>query len=598
MTGLRTTLLCASAMSALTLSSAALGAVTIADIAPPTSVLIAGTTDFSALQNAFKNAGLMDVWEDPAIRNWVMGAAQEGLDEFESELENLGFELDDLSPPEGPAGIALYIDPTADFEASPFNMIALADFGSSAEKMAEFLTAAIEESERTGEIDLSDEQYRNVTIYTIEQVPSDDADQDDMDWDDEDSPFSLDTVMYAWSGSSLVYGTNIDAVQDSIDALAGQGIKSIADDDAFLNALALVGQQETFTVVRTAPLFHMMEREEAAEGGMPVSTILKAAGLRDVHALSMGLTFDSPKAVSQWTFAALAPNRTGIFELFENPAQAFTPPAFAGGDASSLGAFQFDFAGLVPLARQIIAQLPPQMQEGANQMLPQVEMMAGPILANLGPRVYTMQTITRPFNSTSQQMLFAIQAKNEAQLTQTIAGFAPMMQLQSREFMGGQIWAPASAMPGVPEIAFGIASGHLFVGPSTSIESAIRTAADANTPRLANEARVKQAFSVLPAQGLGYTWSDLHQSMEFMKWSFANQEQLIREQITAMYGDDPEFAPFIDEEVQTAMDQMPEFMNNIPDLAPLYDVLGDMVGEYHFTDDGVVMKGYLLRAAK
>ncbi|MCA9294301.1 MAG: hypothetical protein KDA20_10850 [Phycisphaerales bacterium] len=599
------TLSCAGA--ALTLIPSAIAGATIAEIAPPSTIFIAGTNNFTALHDAFKRAGVMDIWDDPSIQSWIMSGAKDSLEKLEGDLDDLGFKLEDLAPPQGPAGLAVFIDPTAVDETDRFQMIAIADFGAEADNMSKFLTATLDEAERKGEVNLSDETYRNVTIYTAERIEADEPaveDEDDMEWDWEgqdeapNGPFAMDKVMYAWSGSSLVYGTNLDAIQDSIDHLAGQAIKSIADDQTYLDALAMVGKQEAFAVARTEPIFTMMEREEAAMGGGPMTAIMKATGLRDIHALSMGMTFDTPGAVSQWTLAGLVPHRAGIFELFENPAQAFTPPSFAGGDAMSLAAFQFDFAGVVPLARKIIAELPPQMQEGANQMLPQVEMMAGPILANLGPRVYSMQSISRPFSATSQQMLFAIQAKDEAQLRQTIAGFAPMMQFQSRDFMGGQIWAPASTMPGVPEISLGIAAGHFFVGPTNALESAIRTAADANAPRLANEARVKKALASLPAQGLGYTWSDLKQGMEYMKWSFENQEKILREQMAANWGDDPEFAPFIEEEIQNQMANMPDFMKHIPNLDPVYKVLGDMVSEYHFTDQGVVMKGSLLKAGK
>lgn len=600
-TKLTMTMLCAGLVAA----PAALAGATIAEIAPPTTVFIAGTNNFAAMKEAFKRAGLMDIWDDPSIQSWIMSGAKDSIEKLEADLDSMGFKLEDLAPPQGPAGIAVFMDPTAQADdANPFQMIAIADFGDQADQMSKFLSTTLEEAERKGELEITDEKYRNTTVYTVQQIEAEEPEEaeEDWDWDDDQGddagPLAMDKVMYAWSGSSLVYGTNIDALQDSIDHLAGQAIKSIADDQTYLDALAMVGKQEAFAVARTAPLFSMMERQEAAMGGGPMTAIMKAAGLRDIHAISMGMTFDAPGAVSQWTIAGLVPNRTGVFELLENPAQTFTPPSFAGGDAMSLAAFQFNFAGVVPLARRIVAELPAQMQEGANQMLPQVEMMAGPILANLGPRVYTMQSITRPYSADSQQMLFAIQAKDEAQLRQTIAGFAPMMQLQSRDFMGGQVWAPASTMPGVPEMALGIAAGHVFVGPTNAIEGAIRTAADADAPRLANEARVKKALANIPAQGLGFTWSDLKQTMEYMKWSFENQEKLLREQMAANWGDDPEFAPFIEEEVQNAMANMPDFMKNIPDLAPVYKVLGDMVSEYHFTDQGVVMKGSLLKAGK
>ena len=597
--------LACSAGLAVLAAPAALADVTIADVAPDSTVLVAGTDSFQTLRQAFQDAGLMKVWDDPSIRDWIMEAIADGMQELEAELDNLGFKLEDLAPPTGPAGVAIYIDPLADDDDAPFNIIALADFGDGADKMNELLDAAMDESERKGEITLTDDTYRGVTIYTIEQIAveenADDEWADDgMDWEDEwgaepESPIAMDTVLYAWSGSNLVWGSSIDAVQDTIDRLAGQAINSISDDATYLDALAMVGKHEAFAVVRTEPLFEMMEREEAANGGGMMGPLMGALGVRDIRALSMGMTFDSAQAVSEWTMAALAPNRSGILELFEAPAQAFTPPAFASGDAMSIGAFQFNFSGLIPVARRAITELPPQMQEMASMQMPQIEAMAGPILANLGPRVYTLQSLKRPFSATSQQMLFAIQARNEPQLAQTIAGFAPMMQLQSRDFMGGQIWAPSHTMPGVPEFGMGLGAGHLFMGQVAAVESAMRTASDADAPRLADEATVTAALGALPAQGLGYSWTNLRQTMEFAKWNMENQEKIMRDQFQAMWGDDPEMAAFMDEEIEAQMANIPDFMKNIPDLDALYDVMGDMVSDYRMTDQGFVMKGYVLK---
>ena len=181
-----------------------------------------------------------------------------------------------------------------------------------------------------------------------------------------------------------------------------------------------------------------------------------------------------------------------------------------------------------------------------------------------------------------------------------ITGLTQQFGMASRDFEGSQIWdidlGGMVPMPaGEGGLSIGLGKGYMFIGQTPAIEAALRTAANPDAARLANEQRFKDAVGEMSAQGLSYGWSDTRELVEYLEWMGRNSEEIYRAQLEQVFGDDPEFQEFIEEDIREYRENMPEFLKNIPDLGVVYENLGDLVSEAMNTEDGIIIKSRILK---
>jgi hypothetical protein len=407
----------------------------------------------------------------------------------------------------------------------------------------------------------------------------------------------------------IMYSTQLVSLERAIDRAQGDALPSIASDDEFNAARAAVGPHQGYLVGLTGPWFSLTRLAEAqlavqaAEFGEPAPPIMRmigASGVDQFRSFSVGVNAESANSVMEQTISVRFPERRGLLTLIPTDNKPFTAPSFVDADVSSLTMMQVDFPKLFPAVRQIIGSLPPEMSQMANMGMMQAQMMAGPLLENLGPEVYQVQTITKPYSATSMTQYGAIKTRDEAAASQVITGLTQQFGMASREFEGSQIWdidlGGMMPMPaGQGGFSIGLGQGYLFIGQTPAIESALRTAANPDAARLANEQRFKDAVADMSAQGLSYGWSDTRELVEYLEWMGRNSEEIYRAQLQQVFGDDPEFQEFIEEDIREYRENMPEFLKNIPNLDVVYRNLGDIITEAQNTDDGIRMKVRILK---
>lgn len=604
---LKTSILCIAA--GLPISATALAApVTIADVAPRSSVVVLGVDDATALKSAFEESGFIKIWNDAAIQEWLGDAIDEAVEGLNDELAELGFSVDDLSMPSGSFGWALYVDNIGDnIENSSYQIIGVSDFGDGAERMNELLMTTLEEGVDAGNIDLTDEEYRGVTIWTITEV-EEEMDEDEMMWDAGGPELFKETYMARVDGQ-IMYSTQLSSLERAIDRAQGDQVPSITSDAEFNAARAAIGEHQGYVVALTSPLFSLTQlaeaqlAEEAAQFGQPappIMRIIRASGLDQFRSVSIGLNADAADSVMEQTFSVRFPERRGLLTLIPTESKPFTAPAFIDADAASISMMQVEFRNLFPAVREIINSLPQDMSQMANMGMMQAQMMAGPIFNSLGPEVYQVQHIAKPYNPDSFKQYVAIKARDEAALSQTITGLTQQFGLPARQFEGAQIWDIDLAGMGVPMPAgdgfsIGLGQGFMFIGQTSVVESALRTASNPDAARLADEARFKDAVKEMSAQGLSYGWTDTREYVEYLEWMGRNSEQIYRAQLEQVFGDDPEFQEFIEEDLQEYRENMPEFLKNIPNLDVIYQNLGNVVNDTQVTEGGIISRVRILK---
>lgn len=431
-----------------------------ADLAPSNTAVIIDIPNFGAARGSLERSGLMALWNDEALRNWFDEATKEPLEEMREGLDTLNLTMDDLKAPSGVSGLAFWLDAPADRPTEgEFHMLVAADFGEEADTMAETIKTMIERGEEEDAFEVGYDQFGDIEIVVLTMPEPED------EWGMDDNPFS-NKLHYARHGSFLTLSSSMDAMEDALDAIGGKDIESAADSADLAATLAQHPDGvQGYAALLNAPLFAQTQRLAEADALEVPLDILAAAGLLEVRAASIGLNLEPRMGLMEQTVGVLMNEKKGLFSLMDVEPQRFQPPAFVGADSAAINMFQLDLPGILPLVRQIVNDSEdPEMQMIAQQ-LPMAEQMAGPILGALGTRIYVAQSYSRPFSVTSERFLVAIDLKDREAFNNALAGIAPMMGLETRDFQGNQIWS----MPMGGDFAISTAGGFVYMGDRKSV---------------------------------------------------------------------------------------------------------------------------------
>ncbi len=575
---------------ALTGASALAGELTIKDFAPGASVFVAGVDNAAGFRQSLDQTGMRDLWNEPSVQRWLHTAGEDLVPELTAGLEELGIDMDDLEWPTGALGVAAWFD--QDPQQPPV-VLMVADFGDNAESMAGVLAEAMQTAADSGTLELEEDDVNGEEVFSYRFV---DMNADEGFAVDEfgDLPMpelpSYDQMHFARSGDYLLIASSTDALSQAIDVAGGDEIDSISQSDEFAGALSAIGGGAgAYVAVLGTPgrewvsdLLQATSPDEADS----IGDMLGVLGLADIESFAMGVDLDTDDGILEQRFALRVPERNGLVALVDTPERSFTPPSFVSADAASFNFFQFDFAGLLPLVNRVIASLPPEQQQGAAMAQ---GMLAGltPVFENLGPEVYTTTSYERPFSPDSEKQVWAIAMRDEQAVRGGMAGFFPMLGLQARDFMGNQIYAPAQGgMLPADAFAVGMGFGHVFIGPTASVENAMRQAGAGDGASLADDPDFQRSASVAGDQGLAFGYTSTSRTLEWTDWFVRNYDQILEAQFAAQFAgleDDPFGGDdeFREEMLAEMRENMPPFMKDIPPL--------DIVGKY-FGDSMLEMR--------
>lgn len=607
-----------SACAVMGLSVSALAAdIAITDLAPKDSFLVVSIDDYAQMRAAFDRTGFKEIWTDPGVQKWFDRQAEQFLSDFEQMLDDLGLEQEDLKSPKGMAGGAMWLTMNEENELHP-HMIIAADYADEAQAMHDVMVRVMDEGVERDRITLDEEEYAGVTIYQITPLEVEDEEGDveaeEWEWEDDGGMFDLEDeeIYYARAGEMILYSSNKRALENSIDRIeTGKVLATIDENPDYARSLAQIGRHHMSASFLVSPMLDAMKRAEEAAGEemddefammMPDPMMLMdVAGITAVKAVSFGVNFDADAGMLEQTWSIICPEKRGMIALLDNPPATNTPPAFVTSDATSFTSFQFRFADLLPKVREMAETLPEEMGQQVLQGLGMAEQMIGPVLAQLDPQMVIAQSYTRPFAPDSQKMLVAIKAKDQAALSDAVVGLvnSGMVPLQSRDFLGNTIWEvnPAMGM-GEGQFALGLGSGHMFIGQTTEIENALR-AAGAEGSSLAEDEDFQAAAKAVGTSGLGFTFTDMRTTIEYLDWTMRNYEKIVRAEFSGPeWQDDPDMKEFAEEMIQDALENMPAWMQDAPPLDVIIRNIGDMAGQMKSTPDGFIMRSVVLRPNK
>lgn len=559
---------------------------TVAEIAPPSTILLIGTDDWSGAAESFRRTSLHRMLNEPAVREFLAAVSEDlawpDPDWVMEELDLMGMEFGDVPMPTGHAGAAWFYFHPDDGEGEKLHVVAAADFGDGAEAARELMTSLVEEAERREKLEYDEREYVDtmVTLLRFDAGAGRGGEAEDV-------------VALAWSGSKLLASTHAPTLEKAIDRAAGVRIDAIADGELFASSLA----QHPRGVHAYAVMF--VERwvsdfldAVAMFGGamaddVDFAGIADATGLGDLRSVSMALRFDTDEADAESTLGVLMREKGGLFTLLDSLRGGFSPPGFIGAEAASVTQMSVRFDRVTDLVREVVRALG---LEGTNEGRAALEFVRGsiePVLRALGSELYMFNTIRRPLSADSERTVTAAQVSDAATLVNAIFGVAPMMGMEARDFQGNQMFDEDSFLA----TSIGVGLGHVFVGQTEEVENALRLAGDAQTRGLADEDRFRRAAATLERGAVLYSFIDMRRQVEWAIWSTSNAEEIYAAQLD-QWGLDGEFRDHI---LRQYREDRPAWHDELPPADVVSRHLGDMVSELHATPDGFRGRTLLLR---
>lgn len=604
----------------------------IADLAPRSSFVVASIDNWPALKADFEKSGLVGLWKDKSVRDYLqavmggLGPAGGGFEEMKAELDALGIDIEDLPPFGTSAGVAWFFGPRQGVDGKPLEgpraettmhilTVATLDGGEGEDgrDLWEIVEEALDKGKERGDIELEPVDYagadifRVVTRYEIEEWDEDAWENWDPEAPDAEENMPepqtievVDVTYVARASEHLIVTTNFDALRDTIDRLAGKDRgETIGDVDAFLagRGVAPAGSH-AYTVVIPSAMVDGLDLENfplpiPGAGAIPSQEILRTLGLTEVRALSAALVSNSPDAVAEVRFAALMDSQRGLFSLITGQPLPASLPSFVGPDVATLGVFRVNFAGILPLAREVLAVVAAEQGDEAGfDIRAQFEQFAGlvePVLNALGDEVIQVGSLSRPFGVDSKGGVVALAVRDENALRNSINQLGGFIGLLPRDFAGSQIWEAQ-----FPPMSVGLTPSYLFVGEGKSVERAMLAASQPDAPKLADDPRFAPAKRALGEGGIAMGWTDFKSTLAYGAWRAENFERVMRAE-AEQFGMPPEQ---LDEYVKFMVEQAPASMRTPPPVDALQRTLGDSVAVFRSTARGIEGRWMILKPAR
>ncbi len=601
----------------------------IADLAPRASFLVASVDNWPAMKADFEKNGLTGLWNDKSVRAYAHANFTDlgwSVEDLEDRFSSLGIDLEDLPPLGTTLGAALFMAPKqgidgrameGDLAERVTQVLVVAELdGGEAEDgrdLWEIVEEALDNADDDGDIELEQvdygdaEMFRVITRYEIEEWDDEAWDRWDPEAPDADEnmpePVTVEVVdvdYVARVAGHMIYTTSFDVARDTIDRLEGRERgETVGDVREFVDAR---GTNPAGAHAYAVVLPKVFADDNGGLDTLPLPMLLGADGMQDaiigtlgldrVTALSAAFVSNARDAIGEVQFIAHMTEQRGVFSLITGAPLPATPPAFVGPDATSLGVFRVNFAGVIPLAREVLASFPESPEtDGMTMQFEQVAGMVEPLLNAIGPEVIQVGTTTRPFSAESAGMLLAVSMKDANAVRNTLNSVGGMAGLMPRDFAGSQIWE-SQFMP----IAVGLGANHVFIGTTgvEAVEKAMLAASQPDAPKLADDPRFAAARRAMGDGGIALGWSDTKTALDYAAWTAENLEQVVRAQ-AASYGM-PEDQ--VEEYVEFILDQAPESARMAPPVDAITRVVGDIVSVFRSTNRGIEGRVLLLKAQR
>lgn len=508
-----------------------------ARLAPPGAGLVLNVADFQRTKERLLSTPLGRLTEAGPIAEMLEQARGSQLERFEALATELGIDVEDWPEPAGMMGFAMIMRPVENampWESSVLpTFIGAIDFGDEIATIREMLEAMVDRGLDRGLIEVESEWVGEVEVFTIRSLLDHDAMDDGMDFAFnpvggglEDMISGLEDVSLAIHGTVLLLGAEKELVLDAVDRSLGGNGASLAQDEHYLAALRQHPAGTTDHLVVFPGRMGFVETLSMSAGfflppDVNIGNILSDLGISGMRAVGVGLRPESADAQAELTLGVLCPQKRGLISLLDTTGAAWRPPSFASPDAVAATRLLVDFGAIPDVVREIWGTFPADIRNEGGMIFEQVMAFIEPIAPLLGPEVHIIQTLSRPLEVGSAGMLYAIPTSNELPLSNLLVLGSTNGAFTARDFGGTKIY---DAQMGGISVAVGY--GHIFAGPATSVEGALRMAASPREESLSDDPDFAAAMRPLAGTGNVMQFTRTVDILEFTLWTLTNMREI------------------------------------------------------------------------
>ena len=443
----------------------------IRDLAPESSVLVAGADDLAGAWGRFRKTALWGLWESERFQKAFAPMMEEMNEAMAESARDLGRPDSTWSMPAS-AGFALF--PMLDEEIGlerPCVMV-FVDWGDDAGS-ADLVEARFDEWERDGEIGRTD--LRGEVVRTIDLGDDDEAEMDEEFGDFGMTPdLGLDgfeTLYVHRAGNRHLATTDLVALEEMLAAIEGRaGAKPIGGTDDFRDTIDLLRGPDLYAMLFTASAQRMLASGEMAFMLATAQPIVSRL-FGDIRAHAFGLEIGGEgDAMIDQTIAMTVPGaKSGLLGLLTMESPATPPPAMVPTDAIGYGRFNVRFDEVMPTIREVVDGLGEMEREQVEGMLMQFGPMLEQAFAAMEPGIEVYNRVRMPIDIDSMETLVAIPCRDLTQIEPLVAMAGPGMGLMRRDFQGQTIFSDEFS-----PMAIGLGQGHVLLGATGAVEQALR----------------------------------------------------------------------------------------------------------------------------
>ncbi len=550
------------------MTTTALAGPSIEDLAPADSLMVMGVNDFDTSFARLKRTPLWELWNSDEMaetREEMHQAWKDTLAEMRAEMD-IDLENDEFTLPGGGAGAAVFAVEDPELGLKSLHVMGFIDYAEHAEQL-ETLFEAMLENAAENDVEIDDREINGVTVYTLPLEPENDDIEDELDdefeddfdeWDDGgpmDALFEGMTHLHiVRQGGVLAVSTDLGSIRRAIEVMGGDAVPSIKSADEFNGVMNLIDRDGDW-------YFAMFPKQAAILfGGDPMAAMMVqmfSPTLKElfgaVHGVGIGGRLDGEQAMAEQTFGVYMPDGVrGITALMNTESPREAPPFFAGADAISYGAMNFNFSGLTDTMQRVVNGNPMLAQQ-AGPMLDQMKPMLDQLFGSFGNQMHMVTRVTRPMTMSSMQQMMAIRTAKADDLINMLAQMGPQMGMQQREFLGHQLFTMDPAMMGAmgggmggmdagaeeQSMSVGVAAGYTFIGGTPAVEQALRASDRGGDGGVAEESFFERGLAVLPDEpAVGWGVTNLIEQAEYMAFMDAEMNRMFMEQFGDEFGEE------------------------------------------------------------
>ncbi|MFH5803049.1 hypothetical protein [Alienimonas sp. DA493] len=495
---------------------------------PPMTYGFVTVPDVTAAKERFNATRSAGLFTDPALADLREMLGEKLEEGGEALRERLGITLDELL--QVPTGeVTFAVVQTAPREVA---VVGLLDYGDSEETVLKLIDQAEDALEENG-LTSAEESFEG-TPMIVWTAPEEEVDEFAEDFDAEADPPEPQQFAYFRKDTHLVVASDPAALEAILVRWDGTHDSTFADNEVFRYIAdrtrtddrepVLVWYADVIGSVRSAVL-------GSGQGGLPVQmalSYLPVLGLDEFKAIGGSMDLATEEYASVGKVVLYADRTDRALGVFKFPPARLTPPAWAGADASSYSAFNWDLAAAYDAVRttydsmvgpgefdRAVAQrsetLPVDIkQDVVDSFTGRVEIVGYPV-TNLAEALDGADSFDDDGDEAAQPpvqpVIFALGLSDARRVSELLdqALDASGGMLKSRDFRGTPIYEGSNPADG-SAIAMAVSGESLLLTTDVArLEAALRGPAD---EPLAEAPAFAEALGKMPAEVSILSFSD------------------------------------------------------------------------------------------